>query len=98
MKLRALASLAALLLISACTIRHSRMLDSASPKGVRRVTASSSGLEILSIEINDTESTASLLKQAGGQCRELKNVDVDYRTTLYCIVGIPKLTVSADCD
>jgi hypothetical protein len=86
------------LTLAGCTIRHSRTLDNASPTTARRVSASSTGLEIFSIEINDTASAASLVSQLKGGCKSLKNVDVDYRTMVILIVGIPKLTVSADCD
>lgn len=86
------------LTLAGCTIRHSRTLDNVSPTTARRVSASSTGLEIFSIEINDTASAASLVNQLKGGCKSLKNVDVDYRTMGILIVGIPRLTVSADCD
>jgi hypothetical protein len=87
-----------LLATTGCTIRHSRTLDNVGPAGGRRVSASSTGLEIFQIEVNDTESAANLARQAGGSCKALRNVETDYRTTGILIIGIPKLTVSADCE
>ena len=79
-------------------MRHSRTIDNPGAAGGRRVSASSTGLEIFQIEVNDTESAANLTKQVGGSCKSLTNVETDYRTMLIFIVGIPKLTVSADCN
>jgi hypothetical protein len=62
------------------------------------VSTSSTGLQILQIEVNDTASAASLVNQLRAGCKSLKNVEVDYRTMGILIVDIPKLTVSADCD
>ncbi len=92
-------SVAGVMLFSVgCTMRYSRTLDNVAPSSGRRVSASSTGLEILQIEINDTASADKLAKQAGGACKALKNVETDYRSMGILIVGIPKLTVSADCD
>jgi len=90
----------ALLLLgtAGCTVRYSRVIDGVAPTSGRRVSASSTGLQILQIEINDTASAASLVNQLKGGCKSLKNVEIDYRTTVILIVDIPKLTVSADCD
>lgn len=81
-----------------CTMRHSRTLDNTGPVAGRRVSASSTGLEILNIEINDTASADKLAKQISGGCKALRNVETDYRTMGILIVGIPRLTVSADCE
>ncbi len=50
-------SVAGVMLFSVgCTMRYSRTLDNVAPSSGRRVSASSTGLEILQIEINDTAS------------------------------------------
>lgn len=97
-KLLAVVFAGSLLATAGCTIRHSRTLDNVGPTVGRRVSASSTGLEIFQIEVNDTETAANLAKQAGGSCRSLHNVETDYRTMGIYIVGWPKLTVSADCQ
>jgi hypothetical protein len=97
-RLMALGTAGLMLVATGCTIRHSRTLDNAGPSSARRVSASSTGLEIFSIEVNDTESADKLAKQLSGGCKALKNVEADYRTMGILIVGIPKLTVSADCE
>ncbi len=88
----------AMLLNAGCTLRHSRTIYNVAPSAGHRVSASSTGLEIFQIEVNDTESADKLAKQAGGSCKTLKNVETDYRTLGVLIVGFPKLTVSGDCE
>jgi hypothetical protein len=97
-RLMVLGSVCLMFAATGCTMRHSRTLDNAGPVVGRRVSASSTGLEILSIEINDTQSADKLAKQIGGSCKALRNVETDYRTMGILIVGIPRLTVSADCE
>ena len=102
MKKIILCSLLVLLLVSTgCTIRHSRIIDNGAMKSAgQRISADSTGLEIFNIEVNDTKSADQLLNElrATNNCKNLKNIEVDYRTTLILFVGIPKLTASADCE
>ena len=94
----ALAVAGLLVAAAGCSVRYSRTLDNASLGGARRVMASSTGLEIIGIEVDDTDTAANLLKQVSARCNSVKNVEVDYRATVILIVSIPKLTVSADCE
>lgn len=96
-KLAVLLFAGAMLASTGCTMRHSRTVTDVGAAGGRRVSTSSTGLEILSIEINDTESADKLASQLRSGCSALTNIEVDYRTMGILIVGIPKLTVSGDC-
>jgi hypothetical protein len=91
------ALLGTLIAVPSCTIRHSRTLDNSAPTTVRRVSASSTGLEVFGIQVNDTASASTLLEQAGSGCKAFRNVEVDYRSTALFFVSIPRLTVSASC-
>lgn len=90
-------SVAALLAAAGCTVRYSKSLDNSSPVTGRRVSASSSGLEIFGIQVNDVASAAELSQQISARCKQLRNVETDYRSTVILFVAFPKLTVSADC-
>jgi hypothetical protein len=82
-----------------CTVRYSRTLVDVGPAGAARLTTSSRGLEILGVELQDTDSAANLVHQLRAKCASLRNVECDYRGTgIFPFFNQPTLTVSADCE
>ena len=100
MRRRFLAGLCVLSLIVGvgCTARYSQSLAGRIPPDTgTRVQTSDSGFALFSIVFSEPTSAHEQVVSLMGGCSELTKVQVDYRELLFFIVGIPKVTVTANC-
>ena len=83
---------------NACTARYSQALAARIPQAQgKEVTSSDAGFSLFQIVLSEPkpahEQAAALL----GPCKELTNVEVDYRELLFVIIGFPRVTVTGTC-
>ncbi len=97
---RIIGVLVLLVMVSGCTIRYSKTgaEDSAAATGTT-VSKHSTGLEIFAITVNDPTPARDLIAavRTENNCKNLSNIEVDYRNLYIIIVGIPRVTVTGTC-
>lgn len=81
-----------------CTARYSQALAGriAEAKG-SEVRSSDTGFSLFQITFTEPRSAHEQATALMGGCKELNNVEVDYRELLFFIVGIPRVTVTGTC-
>jgi hypothetical protein len=86
------------LLGNGCTARYSHSLAGSIPNtSGRQVEASDSGFSLFGIAFSEPKSAHKHVTSLLGACSSLTKVEVDYRETLFVILGIPKVSVKATC-
>lgn len=91
-------AVAALVIGSGCTARYSQSLAGRIPVDTgTRVRSSDSGFSLFGIAMSEPTSAHEQVISLMGGCSELTKVEVDYREIVFFIVGIPKVTITANC-
>jgi hypothetical protein len=87
-----------LLTLGACTARYSQSLSGAIPKSNGTlVSTNATGLTLFGIAITEPTPAHEQITQLIGGCERLDAVEVDYRETVFLVLGIPKVGVKATC-
>ncbi len=90
--------LVSLLVLGACTARYSQSLSGAIPKSPgTEVSTNATGFTLFQIAISEPTPAHEQITQLLGGCQRLDAVEVDYRETVFVILGIPKIGVKATC-
>ena len=85
-------------LSGACTARYSHSLSGPIPKASgTEVSSSSTGLSVFAITFTEPDPAHKQVISLLGACNSLDNVQVDYREKVFLIVGIPEISVKANC-
>jgi hypothetical protein len=87
-----------LLVLGACTARYSQSLSGGIPKSTgTSVSTNATGLTLFGIAVTEPTPAHEQITQLIGGCERLDAVEVDYRETVFLILGIPKIGVKATC-
>jgi len=87
-----------LLLSLGCTARYSQAISGSIPKEPgTEISTSATGLSVFAIAFTEPTPAHEQVMSLLGGCSSLTNVEIDYRETVFFIVGIPKVSVKANC-
>ena len=86
------------LILGGCTTRYSQSLAGRIPSTQgKEVRSSDTGFSLLQITFSEPKSAHEQVGSLLGGCSHLTQVEVDYRELVFFIVGIPSVTVTANC-
>ena len=86
------------LALPACTIRYSQSLAGRIPaEQGTQVRSSDAGFEFINIAISEPTPAHEQVASLMGACSSLTEVEVDYRSLNFLIIGFPRVTITGNC-
>ena len=92
------ACLVSTLSLFGCTIRYSQSLTGNIPhESGKQVRSSDAGFELFQIAFSEPTPAHEQIASLMGACTSLTEVEVDYRSIVFLIIGFPRVTVTGNC-